>query len=222
MGIEIVEILGQIPFFQVLEQQELNTLAQKVYQRKVSAQQLIFLEGEPAEGIFFLEYGCVKGFKSGLNNGRQQIVKYFRAGDTFNEIALIEGKKNPVSAEALEESGAWVIPISALDKLITTNPKFSYFLIDQLTDRIQTLIGQIGNLSMKTVQQRLVQYLLECSIDGVVERPRWQTQAEMAAFLGTVPDVVQRELSRLQKDQLIEVNRRKIIVRDETALRQLV
>lgn len=221
MGIEIAEVLGGIPFFQVLEQQELKILAQKVYQRKVNAQQLIFLEGEPAEGVFFLEYGCVKGFKSGLNNGRQQIVKYFTTGDTFNEVALIQGKKNPVSAEALEESCVWVIPISALDRLITTNPQFSYSLIDQLTDRIQTLIGQIGNLSMKTVQQRLVQYILECSIDGVVERPRWQTQAEMAAFLGTVPDVVQRELARLQKAHLIEVNRRKIIIRDESALRQL-
>jgi len=68
------------------------------------------------------------------------------------------------------------------------------------------------------VTARLARLLVEDTRDNALHRPRWYTQAEIAARLGTVPDVLQRALSSLADDGLIDVERSIIHIRDREAL----
>jgi CRP/FNR family transcriptional regulator len=81
------------------------------------------------------------------------------------------------------------------------------------------LVSLVSDLSLRPVTGRLARLLLDSADeDGVLHRPRWYTQAELASRLGTVPDVVQRALRELDQEGIIAVQRRKIVILDQDAL----
>ena len=68
---------------------------------------------------------------------------------------------------------------------------------------------------------RLARLILSQAEGDVLHRPRWYTQAELAAQLGTVTDVVQRALSSLAVDGLITVERNRILIQNRAGLEVL-
>ena len=90
--------------------------------------------------------------------------------------------------------------------------------VDDDVIRQLELVDLVEDLSLRTVTGRLARLLLEDAMDDALHRPRWYTQAEIAARLGTVPDVLQRALSSLADDGLIEVERSVIRIHDREAL----
>jgi len=83
------------------------------------------------------------------------------------------------------------------------------------------LIRMVEDLSLRSVEVRLTRFLLEQAEGEAVRRRRWATQAEMAAQLGTVPDVVNRALRKLVEEGLIRVERRQIHILDQDGLRNI-
>jgi CRP-like cAMP-binding protein len=82
-------------------------------------------------------------------------------------------------------------------------------------------ISLIEDLSLRSVTARLAKLLLLQLADNqqtVIQRHPWATQAEMAARLGTVPDVINRALRSLSEEGLIQVDRRQIIILDRAGL----
>ena len=91
-------------------------------------------------------------------------------------------------------------------------------VIQHLARRFEMLLGIIEDLSLRTIEARLANYLLENAIDNTMERARWATQAALANRLGTVPDVLHRALQTLVKEELILVERRKITILNRDGL----
>lgn len=83
---------------------------------------------------------------------------------------------------------------------------------------MQQLIRMVEDLSLRTIEARLARYLIEQSTEQLLSRPQWATQAEMANRLGTVPDVLNRALRSLAKDNLIRVERHQIQILDGEGL----
>jgi DNA-binding GntR family transcriptional regulator len=88
-------------------------------------------------------------------------------------------------------------------------------------ERVMSLVSLVADLSLRSVTGRLVGLLLAGAESGVVERPRWFTQAELATRLGTVPDVIQRALRNLEEEALVRVTRRTITILDADRLKAL-
>jgi CRP/FNR family transcriptional regulator len=91
-------------------------------------------------------------------------------------------------------------------------------VIQALAERVQHLMAQVEDLSLRPVDARLARFLLEAAQEGSVTRRRWETQAELAARLGTVPNVLNRALRQLEEAGLIRVDRRSIQILDEDEL----
>jgi CRP/FNR family transcriptional regulator len=87
-----------------------------------------------------------------------------------------------------------------------------------MADRITYLAGMVAELSLHSVEVRLARLLLEAATGGALVRPAWLTQAELAARLGTVPDVLSRALRTLADAGLIRFDRRQITVLDRDKL----
>ncbi|MCA9969643.1 MAG: Crp/Fnr family transcriptional regulator, partial [Anaerolineales bacterium] len=124
----------------------------------------------------------------------------------------------PATAVALEPAGVWLIPRDAVWALIDAEPRLARYLIAQLAGRLLHLVDLVADLSLRSVRQRLARLLLEAADGDALHRPRWYTQAELAARLGTVPDVVQRALRSLENDGLIRVDRQQIDILDREKL----
>lgn len=216
---QLIEKLQTHPFFSDLTPQYLNLLAEGARWREYQAGEIVILEGEAMAGLYFMQYGWLKIVKIS-QGGREQVLKFMQEGETFNEIGVFANRPNPATAIALEPVGVWCIRKESIEKLLRDYPEFANQVVAQMADRLLYLVTLVNDLSLKPVIGRLASLLLQGATDGVLERPRWLTQVELAARLGTVPDVVQRALRQLAKQGLIRVDRRTIYIIDKAGLRE--
>ena len=213
----------QIQLFKELKPKSLKFLADNSIEKHFAKGQALFLEGEPCIGIYLVISGQIKVFKQG-NTGRQQTINFFKPEQSFNEIGLIEGVKNAVSAVALEPSHIFIVPCSAIGEILQDEPKFVQKVILNLTKRIHYLSELVRDLSVKSVRSRLAEYLLLESenSDGIILRRDWYTQEELASRLGTVTDVIQRTLRQFDQMGVIKMSRSQIEIKDQAALNDLI
>lgn len=209
--------LASVPFFQGLGAPELDRLAAGAEWRAYAPGEVIFLEGEPAPGLFILDSGYVKVVKASAH-GREQSLEFIAPGQPFNTVAVFTSYANPATAIALEPSSAWMLPRAPVTALLHENPAFAGQVIESMADRMVFLVGLVADLSLRSVTERLARLLIDQAVDDVVHRPRWYTVPELASRLGTVPDVAQRALGKLAADGLIEVTRREIRITNRPAL----
>lgn len=214
---DLVHQLQTLTFFVGLPQNTLAELVKTAVWRTYNPGEIIFLEGEQASGLYFLQSGWVKVVKSSPA-GREQVLRFMEPGDTFNEIVVFANLANPATAIALETAEIWLLPRQSLSQTLRQNPDFAQHAIAKMAERVLHLVNLIADLSLRPVTGRLARLIGDGAVDGVLSRPRWYTQTELAARLGTVPDVVQRALRQLEQDGLIQVERHQIRILDATAL----
>jgi CRP/FNR family transcriptional regulator len=217
---QITRRLRAVSLFQTLDDAVMAQLAAETQWREYRAGEVIVLEGEAQPGLYFLDHGYVKAVKYSAA-GREQTLRVLEPGDTFNELGVFTRRPNPATAIALETSGVWLIPRATLTRLMRERPDFAQSVIEQIAERMLFLVSLVTDLSLRPVTGRLARLLLENASEDVVPRPRWFTQAELAARLGTVPDVVQRSLRGMEGDGLIAVDRQQIRILNRPALETL-
>ena len=215
-----IENLRTITFLHGLDDSALIALAESAIWREYAPGAILFLEGETAAAIYYLEFGWVKVIKSSLD-GREQILRFMEPGETFNELSVFANKTNPATAIALEAVGVWLIPREAVRQLLVTNPEVAAHVIENIADRVIQLVTLVADLSLHSVEARVARMLLNDATGDVLTRRRWATQAELAARLGTVPDVLSRALRSMVEAKLIEMNRYEIRILDRQALETL-
>jgi CRP-like cAMP-binding protein len=216
-GLSRSKIISSVPYFAGLDPDTLHDVQQAAIPRRYDPGQLVILEGEPSAGIYIIENGWLKVVKIAID-GREQILQFLGPGETFNAVGVFTEKANPASVVALEESTIWLIRQETMLQMLEKHPKLARRIIEDLSGRIQHLISLVEDLSLRTVEARLARLLLEQSRDDKIDRHRWATQSEMAARLGTVPEVVNRSLRKLVDEGMIEVSRKEIRILDRGRL----
>ena len=213
----VVEALAALPDFSDLEPDLLDSLAGEVLFRRFEADQVVFLEGESSSGLFVVDQGWLKAVKI-AESGREQVMRILGPGETFSELSLFVATPSPATVVALEASSLWLVPREAALAMMEEHPPLMRALTQTLARRVLYLLNLVEDLSLRTVEARLARYLLEHAVDDVVHRRRWHTQAELAAQLGTVPDVLGRALSNLSESALVRVERRRILILNRSGL----
>ena len=213
------EHLRTVPYFAGLGAAALQELAGLATWHEYAPGALIFLEGEDNTGLYSVQAGWVKVVKFSLD-GREQVLRYFGPGEVFNEISIFLTRPNPATAIALEQCVLWQLQRAALQPLLAAHPELLLLVMANMAERITYLAGMVADLSLHTVEVRLARLLLDAATYDTLARQSWLTQAELAARLGTVPDVLSRALRTLADAGLIHVNRREITILDRSSLTQ--
>ena len=195
-------------------------LVEQVQQTDFPAGMTIFREGEPSQGLYWLCSGTLKAVKYSTS-GKEQILHFVKPGQTFNEVGAFTTLPNPASIVALEDVQVWHIPKEAIRRQIQQDPSFAQLIIDVLSERLRQSVTLIEDLSLRPVINRLSRLILDESDGNKFFRPSWYTQYELSARLGTVEDVVQRSLRKLEVSNLIEVNRQQIQIINRNELEKL-
>lgn len=200
-----------------LDGKALARMARSATWKVFESDEVVFWEGDVESNLFYLQYGSLKAVKTSPD-GREQVLKIIDAGEIFHEVGVLAKRANPATAVALEESGVWLIPRQALEEVLAEYPQMALRIIENMADKIIDLAALASDLSLKSVKTRLAKLLLEQAEGDVIERRRWRTQTEMAAHLGTVPDVLSRATRELTKAGLIEMDKHQIRILDREGL----
>jgi len=211
------QVLSAAPYFAVLDAPTLEAIAGAAVRRDYQAGQVVFLEGEPCVGLYIVQEGWLKAIKLSPD-GREQILHVVGPGEVFNAISVFVGSPNPATVVALEPAAVWLIQRETMLRLLDQHPDLARAVIQNLAERVLHLVELVEDLSLRTVETRLARLLLGEATGETLQRRRWATQSEMAARLGTVPDVLNRALRALVEAGLIEVERHQIRILDREAL----
>lgn len=208
--------LAATSLFGKLNRSLLSTLAQVAVRVAYDAQQVIFLAGAPDTCLYVVARGWLKSLKA-TADGREQTLALFGPGEVFN-LAVLADVVTQVTVVTLEPVTLWCLERSHLQGLLSAHPELAQALIGSLATRVVYLSALVEDLALRTIEARLARLILSQARDGQIVRRRWATQAELAAQIGTVPDVLNRALRTLSAAGLIAVNRRQIRIVDAAGL----
>jgi CRP-like cAMP-binding protein len=210
-------ILSQVPIFSGLSEQEFAFLISRLVQRRFHAGELVFAEGDACSGLYVVQSGNVRIFKSSAG-GREQVLTIDGPGSSIAELPVFDGGKYPASAQAITDCGLLFFSRQDFQALCLQHPQVALKVLKVVGGRLRRLVGIIEELSFTTVRHRLIALLVrlaksEGSRNGdalTVMLPMNNT--ELAAQIGTVRELVSRNLSRLQADGLIAMDERSIAI----------
>jgi CRP/FNR family transcriptional regulator len=180
---------------------------------------LLFSEGEPCNGLHIIARGRVRIFKTSVN-GREQVLAVNVPGETVAELPVFDGGSFPASASAVEETEIAFISRRDFQAYCLEHPEVALKVLKVVGARLRRLVGIIEELSFTTIRQRLIAVLVKLAqSDGKktergIEIQLPGTHQELANQLGTVRELISRNLMRLQAEGLLDVDARQIVVKD--------
>jgi CRP-like cAMP-binding protein len=215
-----IELVKNIPYFAGLTQAELDSVYKMVKEKSYSRGDTVFMDGEPANELYFLASGAIKTFKTSVG-GKEQIIRIVRPGESFNDVPVFDSGLTLVSAQTMSAATVYSINREDLEYLMGRYPKISRNVINVLAKRVRNLVLLIEDLSFRTVIGRVAKILLDTATEAKGDGPKL-TQQEMAAIAGTAREVVGRSLKSLEDDGIIKLDRHRIIITDKDALKRMV
>lgn len=215
--------LAQAGLFADLSETELTFLAQRAVPRKFSAGEIVFSEGDPCAGMYVVESGHIRIFKASAG-GREQVLGIDGPGGSVAELPVFDGGNYPASVSAVEDSTLLFISKRDFHALCVAHPQVALKVLRVVGARLRKLVGIIEELSFTTVRNRLAAFLVRLArregtrVDGGIEVTLPASNQELAAQIGTVRELVSRNLSRFQSEKLIQIDGRRIVIADLKAL----
>ena len=219
--------LQKAGLFSNLTPSELQLLAARTVRKLFNAGELLFSEGEPCTGLHIVSRGKVRIFKTSMS-GREQVLAVEGPGSSVAELPVFDGGPYPASVVALEDSEIAFISRRDFHAYCMEHPDVALKVLAVVGARLRRLVGIIEELSFTTIRQRLVATLVKLAQAEGKQTPRGlefrlpDNHQEIANQLGTVRELISRNLMRLQAEGLIEVDARHIVVKDMRGLNALL
>ena len=185
---------------------------------------VIFEEGENVNGIYCIKDGICKLTKLSAN-GKDHIVKLVSKGELLGHRSMISDEPVNLSAVALEDMEVCFIPKTEVMGFFDKNNQFSMNVMRSICGDLKDADDHMVNLAQKTVKERLAETLLYLSDTfGKNEDNSLKVQLsrdELASMIGTATESCIRLLSDFKKLNLIELNGKKIILKDINKLKKM-
>jgi CRP/FNR family transcriptional regulator, cyclic AMP receptor protein len=211
-GPSIADVLKGTALFSALSDAELESLATRTLLRSYVSGELIFSEGEPCAGLYIVSRGRVRIFKISPS-GREQVLALEGPRSSVAELPVFDGGPYPASGAAVEPSELLFISRQDFRALCVEYPEISLKILQVVGARLRRLIGIIEELSFTTVRHRLISWILRQAKSQ--EGLRFMLNAshqELAAQIGTVRELVSRNLARLQAQEFIGINGHEVTI----------
>jgi CRP/FNR family transcriptional regulator, cyclic AMP receptor protein len=170
-----------------------------------------------------VESGHIRIFKSS-SGGREQVLSIDGPGSSVAELPVFDGGSYPASVVAVEDASLLFVSKQDFQALCLAHPQVALKVLRVVGARLRRLVGIIEELSFTTVRSRLASFLLRLarkegkSTANGVELVLPASNQELAAQIGTVRELVSRNLSRLQSEGLIRMDGRNLVIVDPKKL----
>jgi CRP/FNR family transcriptional regulator len=213
-------VLSEIGLFAGLTETEHQVLAQRAVERRFASGDVLFWEGEPCAGVFLIIEGSVKIFRTSAN-GRELMLAIEAAPATVAELPLFDGGPYPASVSAVGPVVSLFINKNDFQQVCRQYPDVALKVLATVGRRLRHLVGLVEAMTFGSVTQRLARLLLDTSHAAhcdAFDLPF--TQQELASRLGTVREVVSRNLARFRAAGLIAVQGHQVQIVDRAGLEQ--
>jgi len=188
--------------------------------------QMLYYEGTKPLGVFCVKSGVIKIFKT-ASNGKDQILHLAQEGDLLGYSALLGEENYTNSAMIVEDAKICFVPKEPFLSTLFNNNLFFRKLTKALSQDLGLMQEKLLDASQKSIRERLAFAILQLANSYGVEGGGKQeinlqlSREELASIIGTASESVIRLLAEFKKDNLIELQGKKIIVKDKVGLAKL-
>ncbi|KKM12293.1 cAMP-binding protein [Clostridiales bacterium PH28_bin88] len=224
---ELIGYLRQVPVFQGLTEDELLEMARIVIVRRYKKNMIIFVEGEPGDGLYLVKKGKVKLSKL-LEDGREKILHFLQDGDIFAEVLLFDRGPFPATAEAMEDAEIGIIRQADIEDFLRRNPGITLKILKVMSRRLRQAQLHVRDLAYMDVYARLAVTLWQLAEDHgrdtehgrLIDIPL--SQQELANLVGASRETVARIISEWKRAGVLQISRQRITVVKPEKLRRWV
>ncbi len=205
-------------FFEGIEPENIQLLNEYSNLTTLTKGEILFKEGEEPAGLYIITKGKIKIYRTG-NEGKEQIVRLGNQGDLVGYRALVGITEYKSGAATLEECTVCFIPKEIVLRVIEGNVVMYKRIIQLLSDDLQYAEQKIKELAQKPVRERVADALLQLKNKYGYDKDEVtinisMSREELANLVGTATETLIRILSDFKKDKIIDLDHRKIKIKN--------
>jgi CRP-like cAMP-binding protein len=212
--------------FRGLSDATLERIAALAARRTYYKASVIFSQGDEGDALYGVAAGRVR-ISASASGGREVFLNIMEPGDTFGEIAVMDGLPRTANAIALDTSTLIVIQRGDFLPFLEREPQLAIHLLKLLCERLRWTSELVEESAFMAGPARLAKRLLIlASLHGraarVGELELRISQGELARFLGVSRQIVNHHLSEWRRLGWLDLGRTQIVIRNADALRAMI
>jgi CRP-like cAMP-binding protein len=218
-------VLRSTSLFGGLDDEPLRAIAEPSRARSYKKGEIVFHQGDLGETLFVVSEGLIKVFVTS-EDGDEVVLATLRPGDTFGELALIDGGPRSASASVIEEATLVLLTRSAFFAALEHHPEIREALFRSLGRLLRRVLVYASDLVFLDLAGRVAKLLLglsdergEMHHEGVL-LDLHMSQSDLAAMCGGSRPTVNQILRSFEERGYVSVKGKKILIREPEALRR--
>jgi len=203
---------------------EIELFKQKVICRTYDVGQVIFFQGDPCKGLYFVEDGLVAVRKIN-DEGQSVIVRLAYQGDTLGYRPLLAGEHHRATAEMVQKSRICFIDAATMRGFLLSNPMLGMKFLEHTAQALGEAEERLYHVAALSVRTRIIHLLVllrdhygETNADGTLSVQLPMPRRDLAAMIGARPESLSRALREIQDDGLADISGRAVRIFDLDSL----
>ena len=193
-------------FSKTKELKDFQRLSENRPVRSFKRKDLVFMEGQTPNDLYFIEKGQVKTYKVNFD-GKELITGIHNEGDFLGFVPLLEDRPYNENAEVLADSRITIIPKTDFVTLIYSSKDVARKFIKMLSNNLEEMENRLLDIAYQSVRQRVANALLKINDkltakDGLITIAR----KDISNIVGTATESLNRTLADFKDEGLIEIS----------------
>lgn len=210
-----------VPIFNNLSREEMIEVANITGEKTFEKGEMIYMAGDKGDKLYVIHSGKVKVSRIS-DTGKEQVIRILESGEFMGELSLFSASNLKDNGEALSKAVMCVIHAEKLKDLMQKYPTISIKIVEELSNRLESVESLIENISIHAVERRVADILLELS-NGKGEVKLSMSKKDLASHIGMSQETLSRKLRSFEEKGLIKlIGHRRIIILDASLLDEII
>lgn len=220
----ILWYLEKFDLFQKLDMSSISKLGKKSTMLKYKKNDPISIPEDPKDKIYFLKKGRVK-ISIFSKQGEEFIKAIIKPGEMFGKLPYAPGSEPTDIAYAIQDTTLCFMTSEEFEELVESDTGLKTEVMKFIAHRLQKLERRVERLSFKNSKQRLIEMMLDFKEDfgktvgDEIFIDQTLSHREIASLIATSRQTVTKLLNELRGKELIDFNRKKLIIRNLEGLK---
>lgn len=226
--------LGNIALLSSIPPQQLEAVADRCRWVACRPNDVVFELEDPSTDVYFIVRGKLRivilardeGDDGSDPAGAPVTLAELTSGDTFGELAAVDGRRRSARAVALDNGLLAIMPCEDFLALTEAFPGVARALLLRFAGFIRSLNRRVHSLSTLTPMQRVFMELVRLAEPATSGDGTWQiaplpSHGDIAGWTGTDRDTVAAAIGQLAREGLVERRHKTLVIKDHARLRVL-
>ena len=222
-----MEFLRTQSLFADLNEEQLEQISMRIQRRTFAPGVTLFHQDMPGTMMYMIESGSVRVISIGLT-GQELTLNVLGPGEIFGELSILDGEQRSATALTLDNTVVWLVSQSDLKEFMREYPTVNQAMIQILVERVRATARRLEAMTFQDVLGRLSYELLSLaersgvSCEEGIEITIPLTQVDLATMVGATRESVNKAVSVLRDQKVVEVDGTRWIILDPKGIQQIL